>query len=707
MSSVGYLFAFGPLLSGANGSDFQFSATVEASHAANHIIPRLALGAGIDGHERGEIKRMLTTRNMKEMLSAGLGPLTYRLRTELAGEAWHWNSRGTWSDPAHQCGYWTSDDSLAAPIQLCYGYRLPRRGNTIDQANNDGYSRIDDGDRSSFWKSNPYLDEYFTGGVSHPQWVVIDLGKVQTVNFIRLHWGAPYPVKYEIEYWTGNDPMHLHLDRPDEWRTFAQGEHRTGSGGVEPILLAPDGRRLVQFVRILMEQSSHTSATPTTDERDKAGFALVEVELGFRDRSGVFQDLIKHAPDHARQTTIYVSSTDPWHRATDIDYKTEQPGLDFIFHTPLPNKMPVLVPVPVLYDTPANALAEVTYLRRRGYEVENLELGEEPDGQWCSPEDFGELYLQVARQIRATAPKIRLGGPSLQSFEDHLLTWPDASGDRFWMRRFCNYLRAASAPFDFFSFEFYPFDDVCTDPAPQLRQTPARLAAVMASLRQDGVPTNIPWLMTEYGYSPFAGRPEVEIAGALFTADTVGQFLSLRGSKAYLYGYEPNHLADELRCSWGNLMMLQLSQNNGHLYRLSSYHAIHLLVNEWLHPRTQPHELFPVTTTSTDLSSPPPGSVYCARSDNDWSILVVNKDPIHNVQLDLSFRSHAKSSPSHFAGKVQVVQFSSHQYQWHDNGAEGYPERSLAPIEFTQEASPIYTMPPYSITVLRGRLDFP
>src|SRR4030095_11127771 len=109
--------------------------------------------------------------------------------------------------------------------------------------------------------------------------------------------------------------------------------------------------------------------------------------------------------------------------------------------------------------------------------------------------------------------------------------------------------------------------------------------------------------MTEYGYSVFAGRQEVDIEGALFDTDTVATFLTLGGAKPYLYGYEPNYLQDELKCSWGNLMMLQLNPSDDQLNRLSAYHAAQLITKEWRPPTNQTHEIFPVTVSSAPLTS--------------------------------------------------------------------------------------------------------
>ena len=349
------------------------------------------------------------------------------------------------------------------------------------------------------------------------------------------------------------------------------------------------------------------------------------------------------------------------------------------------------------------------YLLRRNYNLEGVELGEEPDGQWVSPEDYAALYAGAARRLAELKSPLKVGGPSLQNFEDQLLTWADASGNRSWMNRFLNYIRGAKVRFDFLSFEFYPFDNICADAAPHLLEIPERLGAMMSSLRKDGAPADIPWLMTEYGYSVFAGRPEVDIEGALFNADTVGAFLSLGGAKPYLYGYEPNYLQDELKCSWGNLMMLQLSPKSNQLNRLSAYCATQLLTKEWMQPVSEQHEIFPVTLSETKSGAPgvprPTVTAYAVlRPDKQWALLAINKNPKRAVQLKVQFNLPGAKQPLSFVGQVEVIQFSRQQYAWRDDGPNGHPIRSLPPAQFTHEASASYELPPYSLTVLRGKV---
>jgi hypothetical protein len=229
---------------------------------------------------------------------------------------------------------------------------------------------------------------------------------------------------------------------------------------------------------------------------------------------------------------------------------------------------------------------------------------------------------------------------------------------------------------------------------------------MLTSLRQNGVPLGIPWLMTEYGYSVFGGRPEVDIEGALFNADTVGAFLSLGGAKPYLYGYEPNYLQNELKCSWGNLMMLQLHAKTDQLNRLSAYYAAQLLTKEWLQPVSEQHEMFPVTIKETEngLACPNVTAYAVRRPDKQWALLAINKDPKRAAQLNVEFNLPSARQPLSFAGRVEVIQFSRQQYAWRDEGPKGHPIRSLPPAQFTQEATPSYELPPYSLTVLRGKV---
>ncbi len=168
--------------------------TVDVSHPTNHFVPNQTLGAGVDRIAVEAIDKDFLQPTLEKTMASGWQPVTYRQNTELAVEAWHWNPNGRWSDASGK-GYFTGSATPTEPIRYSYGYALPRRGFTRnDGTDNVGFSRLTDGDLNSFWKSNPYLTQHFTGesDALHPQWVVLDMAQVQQIDSIRIAWGEPY-----------------------------------------------------------------------------------------------------------------------------------------------------------------------------------------------------------------------------------------------------------------------------------------------------------------------------------------------------------------------------------------------------------------------------------------------------------------------------------------------------------------------------------
>lgn len=646
------------------------------------------------------------------MQTAGFGPVTYRLRTELGIEAWHWNPIGTWSDPLHRQGYWTSSDRSATPILVCNGYKLPRRGDTFDQAENNGYSRIDDGSPATFWKSDPYLSQHFTGepDAQHAQWVVVDLGSPRLINAVRILWGTPYATIYRVEYWAGDDPIYFNEQSRGAWRPFPGGTVSNGRGGAASLRLAT---RHVEYLRILMSKSSNTAPPGSTDIRDGLGYAVRELYAGRIDRSGHFHDLIRHGKRNDRQTVIYTSSTDPWHRASDRDPMVEQPGLDLVMRSGLTHGLPVMVPVPLLYDTPENAAAEIRYLEWRGYPIGRVEMGEEPDGQYVLPEDYATLYVQWARVIHTIDPSLALGGPGFQTSLGGWGCWPDRHGNVSWMNRFLGYLRAHGSlcDFRFFSFEWYPFTWVNRPPQPQLLAARGMLATSLRLLHTDGVPGDIPWIITEYGYSPFAGQNEVELPGAILNAEIVAQFLEEGGSAAYLYGWQPATpmTEPESQGSYGNLMLFLANDNNKIIANMPTYWGARLLTQEWAQSGGGMHLLYPAASNVLGQAGRPLVTAYAVyRPDHQWAVLLLNKDAKRAHSVVVRFHGSIPDGGS-LRGPVSVIQYSPVQYRWRANGEHGRPTRDLPPAHSVVQATDRtrFFLPSFSITVIKGTGPLP
>ena len=413
-----------------------------------------------------------------------------------------------------------------------------------------------------------------------------------------------------------------------------------------------------------MTATSGAAPPGSTDIRDALGYAIREIDAGVQDASGNFHDLIAHKPG-AKQTAITVSSTDPWHRETDRDNQVEQPGFDMLVQSGLTNNLPMLIPVAVVYDTPENAAAEVTFLKSRGYKVPRIEMGEECDGQKMNPVDYGALYIQWAGAIHKVAPDARLGGPCFVTIDFDKSSPGWTYGNGWWIRHFLDYLdaRRHRADFTFLSFEWYPFDEACDPCPPQLLQAPTLLRNAMELIRKSGVTAQFPIVVSEYGYSAFDGRAEVDLPGALLNADFAALFLTLGGETSYLYGYEPNCLENNLGCSWGNNMLFLQNAKGGIRAPMATFYAAQMLTRDWLQPSGGLHEVYPARSDILDPRGQEIVTAYALkRPDKSLAVLLINKDPAKPREVRLRFQKSGHDVQPQPAGPYDLAQFSPAQY---------------------------------------------
>jgi len=683
--------------------------TVRVDITPSHAIkfdPDQALGSSMDILPSERIDQVYSPSLIKEALSAGWGPITYRQNTELTVAAWHWNADGTWSDPEHQRGYFTGNPETKTFLRHSYGYPLPHRGNTRGDGSADKYSRLTDGDERSYWKSHPYLSKHFTkeDDALHPQWIVLDFDSLQAVSAIRIAWANPYANRYSVQYWTGGDA--LDKQTSGTWTTFPSGEVSDGQGGTALLKLAPSPVR-TRYLRILMTASSNTCDTHGDDDpRNCVGYAINEIYAGNYSAAGEFIDLVTHAKGQ-NQTATFVSSMDPWHTATDIDRGHDQTGFDLFFTSGITNHLPAMIPVSLLYSTPEDASAELAYLEKRGYPISYVEIGEEPDGKKTMPEDYGALYLQWADALHRLDPKLKLGGPIFEGVNDDIKVWPDAQGRDSWMGRFIDYLKQHGRLDDlaFVSFEHYPFPP-CEVSWSDLYREPELVRHIVQVWRDDGVPSNVPLMITESNLSWALTEPMSDLFAALWLADNAGAFLANGGSAFYHSPIQPEPLRPGCHgwSTYGNFVANDKLEIRQHT---SQYFASQMINLEWIQHRAGMHQLAPAATDLVDDAGHLLVTAYAAkRPDGTWSLMLINKDPSNAHELKVDFVDQADGKTRRFAGQIKSVTFGAAQYVWHPQGAQSYADPDGPPSTTSIVAnSDTFILPKASITVLQGKLD--
>ncbi len=682
------------------------------SHVANTFSPLRALGTTVDRIPTNTTDIFFEPGQIKQILEAGWGPVTYRQNTELFVQAWHWNPKGTWSDPAGK-GYFVGDVTPTNDmIRHSFSYNLPHRGVTRNSGSEfDGYSRLDDGDPDTYWKSNPYLTKAFTGedDGAHPQWVVIELGEEQIVTAVRIAWAEPYARKYKVQYWQGTGNA---MDDPlqGEWKDYPAGVITDGKGGTVTLGLSTKPLA-TKFVRILMTESSNTCDTHgNADPRNCVGYAIKEVYAG-TDRSGELHDILQHTSGQD-QTFTYSSSIDPWHETSNLYVKPDtmeagdQVGFDLFFTSGITRGLPAMVPIAMLYSTPEDAAAEIRYLENRHYPISYVEMGEEADGQYMGPEDYAALYLQFAAALHKVDPKLKLGGPVFQGVSEDIKFWPDSSGKTSWFGRFLDYLKSHDRLSDlaFMSFEHYPYyDGTCQGPWSNLFKEPELLTHILQVWRDDGLPVGVPMFNTESN-AP-GGDAAVDVFGALWLGETFPAFLTAGGKAAYYHHALP-YSTPHPACwnSWGTYHMFTTDHNWRIKQRTSQFFATQMLTQEWAEPKDAEHKLFHATSDIRDEQGRALVTVYAVlRPDGQWALMLINKDYDHAHGVKIVFHDADTGKDRLFTGTINRITFGKEQYAWHPAMRDGYADPDGPAARSTlPDGTESFELPAASMTVLRG-----
>jgi hypothetical protein len=240
-----------------------------------------------------------------------------------------------------------------------------------------------------------------------------------------------------------------------------------------------------------------------------------------------------------------------------------------------------------------------------------------------------------------------------------------------------------------------------------LRDETEIMDRLVSQVTASGMPRTIPWIISEYGFSPFAGAAQSEIPSALLGADIVGHFFTLGGAAAFMFGYTPDQPANQdFPCAgYGNMMLWEADDDGRSKWPMPSFHLARMMMNDWGAPADQPHRLFVAASTLKDAKGRPYVVAYPLLAPGGrWSVMLVNRDQFSAHQAPMAFSGvgAAPAQPFGDGAAVDVVQYSSDQYRWRAKGEAGRPARDLPPARYQLPSGRPLVLPAMSLTVVSG-----
>jgi len=231
--------------------------------------------------------------------------------------------------------------------------------------------------------------------------------------------------------------------------------------------------------------------------------------------------------------------------------------------------------------------------------------------------------------------------------------------------------------------------------------------SILRIWRGDGVPPNVPLMITESNVSWELTQPMTDIFAALWLADSVGSFLTSGGDAYYHSPIQPEPLRAGCR-GWGTYGNFVADPNLHIKAHTSQYYASRVINMEWVRHGAGVHSLFAATSDLTDEAGHVLVTAYpVLRPDGDWSVMLINKDQSNSHIVHVVFDTGITAQV--FSGPITMISFGSDQYVWHSDGPNSHPDPENPPATSTVAGGPqaTFTLPQASVTVLRGKISRP
>src|SRR5260370_437970 len=224
--------------------------------------------------------------------------------------------------------------------------------------------------------------------------------------------------------------------------------------------------------------------------------------------------------------------------------------------------------------------------------------------------------------------------------------------------------------------------------------------------RDDGVPENVPLMVTESHLAANLTGPMSTIFAALWLADNVGSFFEGGGAAFYHSPIQPQPVQDSCLgwASWSNFVADKDYNITGYT---SLYYAAHLINFEWVQHHSGMHKMFPASVNIQDNGGNALVTSYAVRRpDGNWALMLVNRDESNPHTVRVVFENSKNKRTESFTGPVAWVTFGSEQYVWINDGPNSHADPDNPPVAATipTDPQPTFILPKASLTVSRSKL---